>query len=123
MVGYADGLGLGNPSVNEKETEMCYGCYEDYGLPTIKNEQTLAAAECVREIYSYNPVGSNCHIVTDDWNLEDRHIEFCLHQARTDSFWKITPAQRAHEIRTMLLFLSMREEERASALAIWEGWL
>lgn len=102
---------------------MCYGCYEEEDKPTIINEKTLAAAAAVKKIYGYNPVGSNLHIVTDDWNLEDDNVEFCLKQIQTENFWKLTPEELLHEEATAKLLLSMSVPERASALALWEGWI
>ena len=32
----------------------------------------------IRELYEIHGAGGNCHIVTDDGNLEDSNIMFCL---------------------------------------------
>jgi len=34
--------------------------------------------ELIQNYYIYNSVGGNLHIVLDDGNLEDHHIEYCL---------------------------------------------
>jgi hypothetical protein len=102
---------------------VCYGCYEEYGKPEITNERVEAAAALVTKIYEYNRVGSNLHIVTDDWNLEDNNIDFCLNAARTAPYHEITPEQRAVEEECCNLLRSMTLQERASVLAIHDGYL
>lgn len=102
---------------------MCRGCYEEAGQPAIVNDKTKAAAVLVSKIYEYSRVGSNMHIVTDDWNLEDDSIDFCLNAIRTAPFHEITPEQKEIEEACAVAFKSMTMDERASTLAIYDGYL
>ena len=96
---------------------MCMNCYAEAGAPRIVNEATLRAAKLVAELYAtdYGGCGGNMHIVTDDWNLEDDNVAFCAACAAADG----TLLER--EIAAA--FVAMTEDERASALALWDGFL
>lgn len=110
---------------------MCYGCYEEYGSPAIVTDATKRVAELCGQLYEIAPVGGNCHIVTDDWNLEDSHIEFCRQQVAnggwpdelTGENYNYDPAQLAIERELLELMAPMSEAERASALGIWDGFV
>jgi hypothetical protein len=106
---------------------MCYGCYVDeFGSPTIVNEATKRVAELCRQLYEISAVGGNCHIVTDDWNLEDENIRFCLDYWERAGGWQdevLDPKRRAIEKELLDLMIPMSEAERASALGIWEGFV
>ncbi len=60
---------------------MCYGCWEEAGKPMIDTPEIRHAAETVTALYEHPNccVGGNLHIVTDDWNLEDSNLAFCLY--------------------------------------------
>lgn len=102
---------------------MCIGCYEEAGRPEIVSDKTKYACALVSKIYEYSCVGSNMHIVTDDWNLEDESIDFCLNAIRTEPYHEITPEQKEIEYSCALAFKNMTMDERASALAIFDGYL
>lgn len=53
---------------------MCLGCWEDAGKPWFVSEEVKKWAPVFGQANHYGP----CHIVVDDWNLEDDHIDFCL---------------------------------------------
>lgn len=91
---------------------MCIGCYEDYGRPKIINDYTRFAAAAINAVRTENPVGGELHIVIDDWNLEDSSLAFCAKHVKT-------AAERAcHDVLKALDL-----DERASAMAIAEGWI
>lgn len=93
---------------------MCDGCYRNkYGSPKIDNEIVREASEAVEELYLDHGAGGGMHIVVDDWNLEDSHIEFC------GRFMRDYPHRGpdACEIRVYELFKKMTVDERASTLA------
>lgn len=89
---------------------MCENCYEEYGSPRIENDRVYAAAAIIASVF--DEPGSGCggglHIVIDDWNLEDRSIEWCQTNGLKSNVEKLCAAT--------LLALSL--DERASALAI-----
>jgi hypothetical protein len=39
-------------------------------------------AELIDELYEDNCVGCCMHIVTDDFNIEDEHVQFCIDYAK-----------------------------------------
>ncbi len=96
---------------------MCMTCYAEAGAPCIVNEKTLAAAELVRQLYAteYGAVGGTMHVVTDDWNLEDDHVAFCVKESQN--------CGGPLEQKVAAAFAAMTEAERASTLALEEGWL
>jgi hypothetical protein len=100
------------------EENMCEGCYEEYGRPTIINGKTLAGAELVRAVYKYNGVGGNLHVQLDDWNIDDEFWdEFKVYHADSSA------EQVEAEKECFEAFKHMNTDERASALAIYDGFL
>lgn len=94
---------------------MCQGCWFEMGQPKIDNPKVRQAAALVTKLYEEQAVGGRWHIVTDDWNLEDDHVQFCAdsvdHEFASSVDGELGP-----------LLLSMTEAERGSALALHEGW-
>jgi len=102
---------------------MCYGCYEEYNCPAIINDKTKTAAKLVEKVYELNEAGGSCHIVIDDFNIEDCHIQWCLDEGLKTNIHEHDKTELAIERELLDTFLSMTIEERASALAIYEGWI
>lgn len=97
---------------------MCEECYEEYGRPEIFNEVTMLAANLIERVYSFSGSGGNLHIQLDDWNIQDRYFnEFEVW--RDDS----TDEQIMAEKECFLALKAMTLPERASALAIAEGYI
>ena len=101
---------------------MCIECYEKYGSPSIINELTRRAAKLIEAVYEFNAAGGNAHIVVEDWNLDDGDIDFCLDEVKTnrrgDSADKLNAERQCLEALKALTL-----EERASALAIYDGFI
>lgn len=59
---------------------MCYGCYLDYGAPTMRSRAVRAAAEVIQTFDG--PASSwswgGLHIVFEDENLDAGSIDYCL---------------------------------------------
>jgi len=72
----------------------------------------------IHEIYQFNAVGANCHIVLDDGNIEDEHIQWCLDVAVVENYHKSTPSQLETEKQVLKLLLSMTMEERSDLLDV-----
>lgn len=102
---------------------MCYGCYEEEGKPEIINEDTKNAARLADAVYEFNCAGGNCHIVLDDFNIDDDDIEYCLNEGLENNVHEHSPEQLAIEKECLLAFKSLSIAERASALAIHEEWI
>jgi len=109
---------------------MCRGCYEEYGEPTIDNDKVRRAADLIAKIYEApgGGAGGNCHIVVDDWNLEDHNVEFCLGEVAHklagfgDREDKCDPDTLRIEDEFLRLFIAMSEPERASALGLHDQY-
>lgn len=90
---------------------MCEVCWAEYGEPMIINDAVKLAAKLITELYDENSVGGNLHIITDDWNIEDEHIEMYRKH-------DLTPIERA----CLEALAALSVEERASANAISCGY-
>jgi len=101
---------------------MCYACWEKSGEPTIVNELTTSVAKMIDHVYDFSEVGGNAHIVVDDFNLEDDNIDFCLQQIKKNPFHD-EKEQLDAEKQCLLALRQMSRDERASAMAIHEGYL
>lgn len=99
---------------------MCKGCWIEMGAPAIVNDLTKAAADTIREVYEHSASGGTAHIVVDDWNLSDEDIDFCINDADA-SQWE--PVQRDADLRCLHFLRRLTLDERASALAMFEGYI
>ena len=95
---------------------MCYGCWEEVGKPRITNDRVLFAVEKMREMYETHLAGGGLHIVTDDWNCEDRHVQWCRKYMTSE--YKAD----ASEMACLVAFEALSEEERYSVLAVDSGF-
>ena len=103
---------------------MCYDCYaNEYGKPDIVNEATKDAAKLIDAIYGFHCAGGNAHVVVDDYNLEDYHVDWCLNASLTDKSEMASAEQLKAEQECLRALKALSLDERASALAIHEGWL
>ncbi len=79
-------------------------------------ERIRYAKTLVKQIYEANGVGGNCHIVLDDTNIEDHHIQWTLDVAIPENSHEMSPQLLAVEREVMLLFASLTEPQRAAVL-------
>lgn len=86
---------------------MCYGCFIDY-TPVV-NDRVIAAARLVEPVDPYGAL----HVIVDDFNIEDEHIL----SARDDG--DLT----SDDLALLDAFEKMTEDERASALALHDGFI
>lgn len=100
---------------------MCRNCWEEFDCPKIDTPRVREAAAAIRDVYEHNCVGGHLHIVVDDWNLGDDNLKWCggaiaknLHHAGRE--------QLACEARCFALLRALTEDERASALALYDGF-
>jgi hypothetical protein len=101
---------------------MCYKCYKENGKPKVVSEQTRNAAALVAKVYEASCVGGNLHIIVDDWNIQDSHIEFCK-KAIEDNVHELTPTEQQVERECLAALRSLDIAGRASALALHDGFL
>lgn len=93
----------------------------------ILNDQVILASRLIEKVYKGpgGGAGGSLHNVIDDWNLEDDSIEWCM-KKRTLGAMRPVPIEMIPtdiELECARTLLSMPIQERASALALSEGWL
>ena len=101
---------------------MCIHCWEKMGSPSIINDKTKEAARLIENVYVYHGAGGYGHIVLDDWNLEDDNVEWCLGRVEENE-WGYDKKELEVTKKCLETLLQMSEEERASALAIYDGFV
>ena len=90
---------------------MCMGCYEGYGSPRLLSPKIRQCSVMIAQVFDRCPVGGGLHIVIEDWNLEDDHLTSCRKFVETEA-----------EADLLVMLESMTLEERASALALHDGY-
>lgn len=121
---------------------MCYGCWTEADRVVIDSPAVREAAQAVAAVYEHSCVGGNLHIVLDDWNIETEHLQWCSkvidgagvmpdEDTMADCHKRYNaekranpdpPEQLAAERRCCDLLLALTLDERASALALHDGF-
>jgi hypothetical protein len=101
---------------------MCFGCWEERGSPKIVNEKTIDAVPLIEAVYEANSVGGNLHIVLDDFNIDDCDLEACRRFIDNHEDDALTYCDVVAERACLDAFVSMTVDERASALAMYDGY-
>jgi hypothetical protein len=97
---------------------MCFGCWQEYGKPSVISPAVVLACGLVRRVYDFNCVGGNLHAQLDDWNIEDEHWE--SYSVYHDD---CSPGQIEVERQCFDAFKALTLEERAAALALDAGFI
>lgn len=106
---------------------MCEQCWKDAGSPRMNNSKVRAAAELISAVYEHHDCGGGLHIILDDWNVENGHLEFCKGHLE-DPKYQGNPhdnvtTERLNAERSCLRALThLTKDERLSALAIYYGF-
>lgn len=95
---------------------MCFECWQRYGSPMIDSPKVRKAAKLIEEVYECHSAGGNLHVQLDDWNLENEYFE--EYKIYCEENPELEKAER--NCFNMLRLLSL--QERASALALYEGF-
>lgn len=99
---------------------MCKSCWEEHGCPSIISKKTLHVAGLIEELYVDEPAGSLLHVVLDDWNIDDSNVKWCMSaECAKVCECEMTPLERS----IAEAFLTMTVDERASALALCDGFI
>lgn len=98
---------------------MCCDCWERYGREP-PGPRARLVAELVKLLV---PGGGNAHVVVDDWNVEDRHIEYCLAHTIPENAHELSDAQLRHEVTALIALKALPVEQRAAALAVVDGYV
>jgi len=106
---------------------MCCGCWKEDGSPQIDNERVRDVQALIAAVYDYHGAGGNLHIVLDDNNTEDEHLEFCqgqINKARItgEDEWGYDSSEALDaEQKCLDALRAMTLEERDSAMGLWDG--
>lgn len=92
---------------------MCIGCWREYGSPTIDNVTVRAAVCLIGAVYDApgGSVGGGLHCILDDYNIEDGFLAGGDQDLHND-----------HERACLAALRTMTLDERASALALYDGY-
>ncbi len=115
---------------------MCEGCWREEGSPTIDSPAVRHASDCVRRLHAHprGATGGALHIVTDDWNVDDKsvrgcksYIGRCEREAMKDPTNGRGDLDRYRELTALEqacfdAFLGLNVQERTSALAFGRFW-
>ncbi len=107
---------------------MCDNCWKEHGSPKIINRFTKALQPLIDDVYEHHGAGGGLHIILDDFNIEDGHIQLCqdwIEHERGNGIYKcepVSPEQLKAERACLKLLKQMTVEERASALALHDGY-
>lgn len=100
---------------------MCRDCWEEYGSPKLYNANVKRASDLAKSVYASGLLtGGALHIVLDDFNVEDECVDFCakyLEDNRSD-YGDTYELQK----ECIQAFKILTEDERASALAVHDGY-
>jgi len=90
---------------------MCRSCWDEAGQPSMDTPGVQLAVRLIGEVYEESWAGGNLHIVVDDWNTEQEHLDWCGTVITTEA------ERRCHKVLNELT-----EDERMSALALHDGF-
>ena len=94
---------------------MCKQCLIESGTQIVKNEKVYKCVHLVIDLYKVKSSGGAAHVVTDDYNMEDENIEFCLNLAKENG---------SHlEIAVLELMQTMTLDERFTTMGIVDGYI
>lgn len=100
---------------------MCRECWEDFGRAKVDTPRVREAAVAIGEVYGYDDDGWHLYTIIADWNLDNGNLDWCG--------WAIAKnvnhagrEQLECEARCLALLRSLTLDERASALALHDGF-
>ena len=86
---------------------MCVDCWKEYDSPTIDTPDVRAVAVLIADLYQEHGTGGGLHVLVDDWNIDI-----------LDGYDLSTALER----RCLEALRKLSEDERASALALHDGF-
>lgn len=103
---------------------MCINCWKEAGGHSIINGKTLFASTLIELIYQTNDGGAGgyAHVVVDDFNLSDNHIDSCLEDIHRDE--DTVNNDSIQPCKAALMYLrTLTYKERVSAMAIHNNYI
>lgn len=107
---------------------MCQWCWEKRGSPRLVTDKVKAAAELIDGVYEHHGCGGGLHIIVDDWNLCDGSVAFCEDYIEKPEYRRnrndeVSDERIEAERACLRALKAMTEDERASALALYDGYV
>ena len=93
--------------------------WQKLGCPSVVNGATLAAADLIAAVYQHSMNGGNLHDQLEMWNLKDVFFKDGLITVRDPGS---SPERLEAERKCYDALRLMPEKERASAVALYEGY-
>jgi hypothetical protein len=108
---------------------MCESCWAERGSPRIDTPRVREAAALIAKLYYVSSSGG-MHVQLDDWNIDDERSGDSQAGFSGDSakdicqphFERLSDEERALALETHAAMCVLTVEERASALALEEGY-
>lgn len=103
---------------------MCDSCWVERGSPIIDTPQVRAAAALLVRLDDEVPMRGGMHAQLDDWNIDDVHFsgDPKADLAPLPSVYSLDARQQALVMETHAAMCALTEQERASALALEDGY-
>jgi hypothetical protein len=102
---------------------VCQGCWEQWGSPAVDTPAVREAARLIGAVYGFGETGGNLHVQLEDWNLEqDLFLDALALPDAEFNVWGGPPEQVAAERACAAAMAALGDDERASALALYEGF-
>jgi hypothetical protein len=101
---------------------MCETCWaEKFGYVRFDSEEVRGAAKAIEEVYRWHSCGGHLHVQLADWNLWD---EFWREDCRPplEYLGEVGDEELGAYQKCFDLMEKLDEFERASALALYEGF-
>ncbi len=96
-----------------------FDSFEKVNTSIIRSEKTKKAVELIEKVYATCATGGYCHIVTDDNNIEDGFITWCIDSAEKKILSDWVPESSRLDCLECLLFLQgLTEVERYSVIKL-----
>lgn len=104
---------------------MCARCHEEANSPTLWNDSIKRAVDLIHRVYRYHSTGGLLHVVLDDWNIGDEHVQWAEAYVTQEAVrWKAEEPEMVAACQELApLLAAMTEQERASSLAYADGVL
>jgi hypothetical protein len=103
---------------------MCRNCWQEYyDASDVDNIMVRYLARCIRDVYELAPAGGHLHVALDDWNLgDDQDWSWYEDWVAKDDNTPEMVEECFLARRCLSLLRVMSEAERASALALYDGY-
>lgn len=104
---------------------MCRSCWENiYNFASLDTPDIRKLAGLIGQVYKYSLSGGHLHVVIDDWNLDDDNVNFALKYITSiEDQPGIDRRLIDLEWKCLFFLVNMTVEDRASALAMYEGFV